>query len=165
MKRSPQGDAPLLERLTASFLLIGEVAPIAPATFASLAILPFMPPFVAAALWVQLIVVAVTVFVGTVASHRAERFYGHDGSAIVIDEVAGMWITFIGVTLPADWWTRLAVLLVGFLFFRVFDIVKPPPANRAQNLRGGIGVMADDLIAGIYANLALRVIMRVAGWN
>jgi len=57
----------------------------------------------------------------------------------------------------------LPVLIVGFLLFRVFDVVKPFPANVSQRLRGGVGVMIDDLIAGLYA-LALVLLARVLGW-
>jgi phosphatidylglycerophosphatase A len=81
----------------------------------------------------------------------AERHFGRtDPSQVVIDEVLGMWITlFLN---PVGW----LHLLAAFLLFRVFDIIKPFPANRFERIPGGIGVMADDAMAAVYANLVLR---------
>jgi phosphatidylglycerophosphatase A len=148
-------------RAAASFFLIGEVAPFAPATFASLALLPVIHFFVETAWWWQAAVTIVVVWLGVLVSTRAEAHYGHDASPIVIDEVAGMLVTFLLVALPGGGNERWIALAAGFLYFRVFDIVKPFPAGRAQDLPGGRGVMTDDLIAGVYANLALRVTLRL----
>lgn len=88
---------------------------------------------------------------------RAERLLGnHDDGRIVIDEVAGM-LTSLAF-LPA----RLDVALAGFVLFRLFDVWKPPPARRAERLPGGMGVVVDDLVAGVYANLAGQLLWRVA---
>jgi phosphatidylglycerophosphatase A len=95
---------------------------------------------------------------GTWAADEAERALGgKDPGVIVVDEVAGMMLAVLAVPLTP------AVLLVGFLLFRVFDVLKPFPANVAQRLRGGLGVMVDDLIAGLYA-LALVVVAMALGW-
>jgi phosphatidylglycerophosphatase A len=101
---------------------------------------------------------AVTV-VGTWAAEVAERALGRkDPHAIVIDEVAGMTLSVLLLPLTP------AVLALAFVLFRVFDVVKPFPAGRAQALPGGVGVMIDDLIAGLYA-LALTAAARaVLGW-
>ena len=84
---------------------------------------------------------------GTVAEHHFGRT---DPSQVVIDEVVGILITLFLV--PVGW---LGALL-AFLLFRLSDIVKPFPSNRLERLPGGFGVMADDAMAAIYANLALR---------
>jgi phosphatidylglycerophosphatase A len=104
------------------------------------------------------LLVAVTVL-GTWAAGEAERALGggKDPGAIVIDEVAGMMLAVLVVP------PTLAIVAVAFLLFRVFDMTKPFPANVSQRLRGGIGVMMDDLIAGLYA-LALVRVARWAGW-
>jgi phosphatidylglycerophosphatase A len=94
---------------------------------------------------------------GLATSWRAEAFYGHDGSRIVIDEVVGQAVTLMGH--PATG----ATFIVGFLLFRFFDVLKPFPVGRMQRLKGGAGVMADDLAAGIYANLALWILL-AASW-
>ena len=84
------------------------------------------------------------------SAHRAERTLGHDASPIVIDEVLGQMITLWFV--PRTWpW-----VLAGFLLFRVLDIVKPLGANKAQDLPGGWGIVADDVLAGIYGFLLLQ---------
>jgi len=103
------------------------------------------------------VLVAVTAL-GTWAADEAERALGSkDPGAIVIDEVAGMTLSVAAVPLT------LATLVLGFLLFRLFDVVKPFPANVAQRLPGGVGVMVDDLIAGVYV-LALLWLARRAGW-
>jgi phosphatidylglycerophosphatase A len=93
---------------------------------------------------------------GIAASGRVERLVGRkDPGLIVIDEVAGMILSVLVVPLTP------AVLIGGFLLFRFFDVVKPYPANRAQALPGGVGVMVDDLIAGAYA---LAVLVGARAW-
>jgi phosphatidylglycerophosphatase A len=106
--------------------------------------------------------VAVTVL-GVWAADRAEPIFGgKDDGHITIDEVAGQLISLIA--LPV----RLDVMIVGFFLFRFFDIVKPPPARRLESLRGGLGVVGDDVFAGIYANLTGQVLWwaaAAAGWS
>ena len=102
--------------------------------------------------------VVVTVL-GLWAAGRAERALGRkDPGAIVVDEVAGMTLSVL--PFPPTW----PVLAVGFVLFRVFDIWKPFPANVAQRLPGGLGVMADDLVAGVYALLVLAALRAGFGW-
>jgi phosphatidylglycerophosphatase A len=91
---------------------------------------------------------AAGVWAGTIS----ERYFGGiDPGPIVLDEVVGMLITLafipVGVT----------GAIAGFLLFRVFDIIKPFPARRFERLHGGLGVMADDAMAAVYANVALRL--------
>jgi phosphatidylglycerophosphatase A len=94
--------------------------------------------------------------VGTWASSRVERLYGHDSQRIVIDEVVGQMITF---GLFAGRYQLSAIYIAaGFGFFRLFDIVKPFPIRRLERLPGGLGVVADDVGAGLYAQAALALI-------
>lgn len=104
------------------------------------------------------LVAIVGVFVlGVWAAHRAERHFGRsDPGPVVIDEVVGMLVTLAFVPVS------IAGALVGFFFFRLFDVVKPFPADRLERLHGGLGIMADDVMAGLYANLALRVVWWLA---
>ena len=89
--------------------------------------------------------------------HRAEQLLGReDDGRIVIDEVVGMLASL--ALLPA----RIDVAIVGFFLFRLFDIWKPPPARLAERLPGGLGVVMDDVVAGLYANLAGQPVWRVA---
>lgn len=103
------------------------------------------------------VLIAVTAL-GVWAAGEAERaLAAKDPGAIVVDEVAGMTLSVL-VMPPTP-----AVLLAGFVLFRVFDVVKPFPANVSQRMPGGVGVMIDDLIAGVYA-LALLLLARRVGW-
>jgi phosphatidylglycerophosphatase A len=160
LKRTPPEGAPMPLRLAATFFLVGEAAPFAPATFASLFTLPFLWFFLDAAGWLQVVLTLVVTWVAILVSDRAETYYGHDAKPITIDEVAGMMVTFITVPAGDSVGDRCLVLLAGFVLFRVMDVIKPFPAGRAQNLPGGRGVVMDDFLAGIYANLALRILLR-----
>jgi phosphatidylglycerophosphatase A len=84
------------------------------------------------------------------AGHLARRVGLEDPGIVVVDEVAGMWLTLLG--LPFTPWTAAA----GFLIFRVLDVVKPFPARRLEALHGGWGIMADDLMVALYGNLLIR---------
>ena len=124
-------------------------SPVAPGTAGSAVTVLFLwlVPFSRTGLVVFLVAV---VAVGTWAAHRAEPLLGgKDPGAIVIDEVAGMTLSVVAFPLTVP------VLVAGFFLFRLFDIVKPPPAHGSQKLGGGVGVMIDDLIAGGYALAAL----------
>lgn len=163
MKRTPAVPPPFWLRLAATCGLVGEAAPFAPASWSSLVVLPFMIPYAHLPLWAQVATVLVVAGAGVVVSGRAERYYGHDAGAITVDEVAGMLVTFLGIP-PASGPTAVAITLgAGFVLFRILDVVKPFPAGRAQRLPGGTGIMADDLLAGLYANLGVRVLLRFLG--
>ncbi|OGW27152.1 MAG: hypothetical protein A2X56_11460, partial [Nitrospirae bacterium GWC2_57_13] len=93
------------------------------------------------------------ILLGTWAAGRAETILGgKDDSRIVIDEVAGYLVAMI--LIPSGW----AFAVAGFFLFRFFDIVKPFPIYRMQRLKGGLGVMIDDLGAAVYTNIVLRII-------
>jgi phosphatidylglycerophosphatase A len=127
-------------------------APIAPGTFGSAVglLLWFALPGIN---WVQLLAIAVTSVVGSWSGFVAEEhFKRRDPGQVVVDEVAGMMVTLAFNPLPSLAWAAAA-----FVLFRAADIIKPFPVNRLERLPGGIGIMADDLAAGVYANLALRL--------
>ena len=97
--------------------------------------------------------------VGAWAASTAERLLGdHDPRNVVIDEIAGQLLTFLFVA-PTSW----AVAGAGFVLFRALDVLKPFPADRAERLPGGWGIMTDDLVAGLYGALALYLIRRWLG--
>ena len=109
-------------------------------------------------LGIILFFVAVTV-IGTWAADVVEAAGSDkDPGIIVIDEVAGMTLSVLVLPLTVP------VLLVGFVLFRIFDVVKPFPAGRLQSLKGGVGVMIDDLFAGLYALVVLLVLRALTGW-
>jgi phosphatidylglycerophosphatase A len=125
-------------------------APVAPGTFGSAAglIVWWLLP---ASHTVQAAAIAVMFAAGSWAGSVAERYFGRsDPGQVVIDEVMGMLITLF--MNPVGW----AGALGAFFLFRIFDVIKPYPANRLEKLHGGVGVMADDAMAAVYANLVLR---------
>jgi len=91
--------------------------------------------------------VVISFFLSVWSAGRAEDFLGHDSKKIVIDEWAGMFISFL--FLPY----RLDVYAAAFIFFRFYDVIKPYPAGRSEGLSGGWGITMDDVWAGVYANL------------
>lgn len=115
--------------------------------------------------WTQSPVVEVGLIVllfglGVWAGTTAERYFGGiDPGPIVIDEVVGMLITLAFIPVG------LSGAIAGFFLFRVYDVIKPYPAGRLERLHGGLGVMADDAMAAVYANLTLRIVLWAApGW-
>jgi len=94
---------------------------------------------------------------GIWASTRATKLLGNsDPSQIVVDEVIGQWITLAFVPFGN---TGIEFILAGFLLFRLFDIWKPYPIDSLQELPGGLGVCADDILAGVYAGISLNVVV------
>jgi phosphatidylglycerophosphatase A len=126
-------------------------APKAPGTFGSAVglLLWIVLPKI---LWLQLLAIALVAGIGSWAGTVAEEHFGrHDPGEVVIDEVAGMMVTLLLNPIAGPLW-----MLAAFVLFRAADIVKPFPVRRFERLPGGVGIMADDLAAGVYANLALR---------
>jgi phosphatidylglycerophosphatase A len=138
--------------LSLAFATVGGIgyAPFAPGTFGSAAGLLVWWLLGPSAL-VQGVAIALIFAAGVWSGSVCERhFCTTDPGHVVIDEVVGMLITLFLV--PVGWGGALG----GFLLFRIADVIKPFPANRFEHLHGGLGVMADDAMAAVYANLALR---------
>ena len=142
----------MITRLGLAVATVGGVGyvPVAPGTFGSAVGLLVWWLLPASGI-VQGIAIAVIFVAGAWGGNVAEHHFGRtDPGQVVIDEVMGMLVTlFLN---PVGWIGALA----GFLLFRVFDVIKPYPANRLEQLHGGVGVMADDAMAAVYANLVLR---------
>jgi phosphatidylglycerophosphatase A len=131
-------------------------SPIAPGTAGSAVGLLLYWPLVGLPMVHRLVATALISCAGIVAAtHVARRAGLHDPGVVVIDEVAGMWTSLL--FLPFTPFTAVA----GFFLFRIMDIVKPYPARALEALPDGWGIMADDLMAGIYANLLLRVALLI----
>jgi phosphatidylglycerophosphatase A len=130
-------------------------APVAPGTVGSLLGLTLWLVLPASAS-VHGATIVMLFVVGCVTGSVAERHFGRtDPREVVIDEVMGMLLTLYLVPVG------LKGAVLGFLTFRAADVLKPYPANRLERLGGGVGVMADDAMAAIYANLALRAILSI----
>lgn len=141
-------------KFIASFGYVG-LLPGAPGTYGSLAAVAVWWFFVPADnLPVQIILVIAATVAGLWAAEIMEQSTGaKDPGWIVIDEVAGMWLALLG-SLSNLWYFAGA-----FVLFRLFDILKPGPINRLQGLRGGVGVMADDIAAGALT-LGIMLLIR-----
>lgn len=136
-------------------------APFAPGTVGSaVGLLVYAAVRAAGGGVVEVAAVIVVFAVGVWAASAAERHFGRtDPGPVVIDEVAGMLVTVLFVPVS------ITGAILAFLLFRVFDVVKPYPANRLERLHGGFGIMADDVMAGVYANVVLRGAWWLApGW-
>ncbi len=132
--------------------------PKAPGTWGSLAALPFAWALAWAGGWQALAVASLVVFfLGWWAADRTASVIGiADPGCIVIDEVAGQWLVLLAT--PTD----VTRYLIGFVLFRILDITKPWPANWAdRRLKGGLGIMLDDVFAGFYGLIAMLVLAQV----
>lgn len=155
---TPPGRAPLWAFLIATFFGIGTLGP-GPGTWGSAAAVLIwwalahgvpasQQPLLLAAL------ASLAIIVGIPAATRVARAYGKkDPGFVVIDEVAGQWITLLFV--PVTWKT----LLAAFILFRGFDILKPPPVRQLERLPEGSGIVVDDVGAGIYALAVMQLLL------
>ncbi len=98
---------------------------------------------------------AIVFVFGAAAAGVMEKRYGHDPAEVTIDEVLGMWISLF--LIPKS----LAAGIVAFFVFRILDIIKPWPARQFDSLRGGSGIMLDDVVAGVYTNLLVHLVVRL----
>jgi phosphatidylglycerophosphatase A len=101
-----------------------------------------------------LLLIVLVFFIGVKVATDVEKTDGHDASVIVIDEMVGMWVSLLILPVSISWTGWIS----AFFLFRFFDIIKPFPAGKSQKLPAGWGIMMDDLFAGFYANLAVRLI-------
>jgi phosphatidylglycerophosphatase A len=131
---------------------VGRI-PFASGTFGSLVGLPIVYLLSRIDWAAALILTAILVLFSVRVAHLAEKqLKAKDPGCIVIDEIAGMCVTMLAIPLT------LTTGLAGFLLFRIFDVIKPPPARLMERrLQGGWGVVMDDVVAGVMANVVLRI--------
>ncbi len=158
MKTSEGGPAPLWATAVATFFGIGHLRP-GPGTFGSATtvvlwwllahkIMPSWQP------WAAALLALIAVLIGIPAATRVARASGRkDPQFVVIDEVAGQLVTLIAA--PVAWQS----LLLGFILFRAFDIVKPPPVRQLERLPEGMGIVVDDVGAGLYALAVMQIVL------
>jgi phosphatidylglycerophosphatase A len=133
-----------------TFFGIGKI-PGAPGTWASIAAVPCFYPLLGKPLQLAAVLVGVY-FLGVYTSTQMEKEVGEkDPSSAVIDEVLGMGVAMVAI--PRQW----PFVVMAFVLFRLFDIWKPFPLRRLEKLPGGWGIMTDDLVAGIYANIWIQI--------
>ncbi len=135
------------------------LSPKAPGTVGTLAAIPPYLLFADAPMWLYVGIIVAGFAFGVAICDATSKYMGvHDHGGIVWDEIIGFWITMLAV--PVEWiW-----IIVGFALFRLFDIWKPWPIRVAdEHVHGGFGIMIDDVIAGVYALVAMHVILWVVG--
>jgi len=154
------GTAPLWATLVATFFGVGRLHP-GPGTWGSAATvllwwLVAHKIAIAWQPWIALFLAMVAVLAGIPAATRVARAIGSkDPQFVVIDEVAGQLVTLIAA--PVAWQS----LLLGFILFRGFDIVKPPPVRLLERLPEGAGIVIDDIGAGLYALMVMQVVLHI----
>lgn len=129
--------------------------PFAPGTWGSLAALPFAAVAYSLGPYFYCLSLAlIFIFSIPISGAASKILKTHDASSIVIDEVAGIFITLF--LIPISWTSIIA----GFILFRIFDIIKPFPIGLIdRKVKGGTGIVLDDIMAGIYSNICLRILL------
>ena len=146
-----------LSILISSFFYLGY-SPVAPGTVGTLgAVILYYVISGFSNLFYLFFIIALIIFSVWVSEIVRIRIGDSDPNSIVIDEVCGFLVTMI--LIPPN----MINIAMGFLLFRFFDILKPPPIRMSEKLSGGMGIVADDVLAGIYANIVLQIFVRVSG--
>ncbi|MBU4140314.1 MAG: phosphatidylglycerophosphatase A [Candidatus Omnitrophica bacterium] len=143
-----------LIKLIASFFYLGY-APVIPGTVASLAGLGLYFLFKDNIYSYTILLILLSALGFLVAGSAEKIFQEKDSRKIVIDEVAGLLLAFWGLRLEP------VLLITGFFIFRALDAIKVYPANRLEKIDGSCGIMGDDLIAGLYTNIVLRIVTAI----
>ncbi|HED07992.1 MAG TPA: phosphatidylglycerophosphatase A [Ignavibacteria bacterium] len=142
----------LIEKAIGSGLFTGFI-PLAPGTFGSLVglLIYLIPGFEEPLILIPAIIIFT--FYGIFLGSKFEQAYGKDPGQCTIDEVIGMWITLL--FLPKT----LMILIIAFFVWRAFDIIKPYPIRKLEAIEGGLGIMIDDVLGGIYSLITMQLIL------
>jgi len=145
-----------LVKMFSTFFYVGYL-PMAPGSMASV-VGVFISIILADSLFLYCLVFAFVTVIGFRIGDRMEVLVGEkDPSCVVIDEVSGVMLAFFLLPLTP------AVMFSAFFLFRAFDMFKIYPVNKFEKLHGGVGIMMDDVIAGLYTNLTMHIAIRLAG--
>jgi phosphatidylglycerophosphatase A len=148
----------IIIKALSTFFYIGYL-PFIPGTFGSIAGV-FLFYFLRDNIQVYMLSVIFLIVLGFSIAGRAERLFNRkDASCIVIDEVSGMLLSLIFI--PYD----IKLIIIGFFLFRLLDTLKPYPAGALEELKGSIGIMGDDIVAGLYTNIILQAVLRLASFK
>ena len=144
------------EKLLGSGFYTGYI-PLASGTFASLAAwcIYYIPHFEKP--YVILPLIIIFLFLGIQLGNKFENIYGKDPAECTIDEVVGMWISLLFI--PKNFF----IGFIAFLVWRVMDIIKPFPARKLESLKGGMGIMMDDVVSAFYSLIILHIILLIFG--
>src|SRR3989338_2742352 len=141
-----------------TFFYVGYL-PFMPGIFASIAAV-FLFYFVKDNNFLYILLTLTLIALGFLLAGRAEKIFNKkDAGCIVIDEVSGMLLSLIFI--PYD----IKLVIMAFILFRILDTLKPYPLDRLQNLTGSVGIMSDDIVAGLYTNIILQVVLRLVSFK
>ncbi|OGX17106.1 MAG: hypothetical protein A3K83_01990 [Omnitrophica WOR_2 bacterium RBG_13_44_8b] len=145
-------------KIISTFLYVGYL-PFMPGTFASLAGIGLFY-LIKDSTFAYVSFVSILIIMGFLVGGSAENLFGKkDARYIVIDETSGMLLSLIFI--PYDY----KFVILGFFLFRILDTLKPYPAGGLEKLKGSAGIMCDDLVAAVYTNLILQVVLRWASFK
>ncbi len=145
-------------KIISTFFYIGYL-PFIPGTFGSIAGV-FLYYLLKDSISIYTIFSCILIILGFLVSGPAERMLNKkDASCIVIDEVCGMLLSLI--FLPYD----IKIVVLAFILFRILDALKPFPLDRLQRLKESPGIMADDLVAGLYTNIILQIVLKLVSFK
>lgn len=152
---------PLIHKLIATSFCFGYF-PYGPGTMGAIfGIILWMPLYLWASAELTLMVtiglILVFTILGVWSSTIAEKYWGQDPSRVVMDETVGQWIALLPVSCASPWWE----ILIAFVLFRFFDIVKPLGVRKMESLPRGYGIMADDILAGIYGAIIIVLVNKI----
>ncbi len=148
----------LIIKTVSTFFYLGYL-PLIPGTFASIAGI-FLFFLIKDSIFIYILSTLLFIVLGLLVTGRAEKIFNQkDARYIVIDEVAGMFLALVFI--PYD----IRSVTIAFILFRILDALKPYPADKLQNLEGSIGIMSDDIVAGLYTNIILQAVLRVASFK
>ncbi len=148
----------LIIKALSTFFYVGYL-PFIPGTFGSIAGV-FLFCFVRNNSFAHIILTLALIAVGFLVAGRAERLFNKkDPKCVVIDEVSGMLLSLIFI--PFD----VKLVIIAFILFRILDTLKPFPSGRLERLSGSMGIMADDIVAGLYTNIILQVVLRLVSFK
>lgn len=143
-----------IARVIATVFYVGHI-PFAPGTWGTLAAIPLYYLISGIPHYLYIVLTLIIILVSVWASSITERIYRiKDPGFIVADEVCGYLVTMILVP------PTLTNIVAGFVLFRLFDIVKPPPSRQMERLPGGWGIVMDDVLAGVYGCIVLHILLR-----
>lgn len=136
-------------------------SPVAPGTVGTiLALFIYIIEYIAfgSISWIiNLIVVLILIYPSIKLGDEGEKFFSEkDPSQVVLDEMMGYWISLMFYPF------NIKIVIAAFIIFRFFDIVKPYPVRKLENMRGGLGIMLDDYISGVYTNIILFLILIIS---
>lgn len=145
-------------KILSTFFYVGYL-PLIPGTFGSIAGV-FLFYCVKDNNFIHILLTLTVIILGFLISGRAEKVFNKkDSRCIVIDEVSGTLLALIFI--PYD----IKLVILAFILFRILDTLKPYPAGRLENLPGSIGIMGDDIVAGLYTNIILQVVLRLISFR